>query len=61
MVLDDEETKDDVEKVSLQRRRRKVRAPTVHTEETERLFQKSDLAEIADSPFRALVDSRSEG
>lgn len=56
MVLDEETTQDDVETIFIQRRR-KVKAQIVHPEETYRLFQELDLAEMVDIPFRALIAS----
>lgn len=60
VVLDEEETEDDIETISLQIRRRKYTAPLVLPEVTERLFQESELAKKADSPFRFMIVSLSQ-
>lgn len=50
MALDEEEIEDDVETISLQRKKRD-KTQRVYLGETKRLFQEFELAEIVDSPF----------
>lgn len=52
VVLDEEEIKDDVEMIFLQRRRR---TPIVHLEDVDRLFRESRMAKIDDYPFRSPI------
>lgn len=52
MVLDEEEIKDDVEMIFLQRRRR---TPIVYPEDVDGLFRESRMAKIDDYPFRSPI------